>query len=114
MSHPNQPPRSWREIEQIPGLVPIESLEIKAHQSSDCPSQIDNKQVEIRWKRQAGLDWQSFRAVKVARVYSETLVLLEKRDGTRLWASLRDLSLVRLSDSELRPASTSSSPDHVL
>lgn len=91
-------PLTWRSISQIPGLIPVSSLEIrddKREADSAERSQIDGRLVSIRWKKQTGLEWHEYLAVKVARVYGETFVLLEKSDESRSWAALRDIALIR-------------------
>jgi len=94
-------PMSWREIDQIPGLVPLHHVEIQPDQPASQSHLLDNKHIELRWKKQTGLDWHSYLVVSVARVYGETQILLEKPDRSRSWASLRDISLLKLHTCEL-------------
>lgn len=95
-------PLTWREIEQIPGLLPIHSLEINEGEDVAKPNTVEGKFVEIRWKRQVGLEWHGYKLIKIARVYGETHILIEKSDESRNWASLRDVSLIKLHAVELR------------
>lgn len=96
MSTFTHPPRLWREVANIPGYLPVSELEIRADDLPDKESKYEGYFVEIRWKRSVGLDWSPYRLVRVARVYGETHLLLEKSDQSRAWSSLRDVGHVRL------------------
>src|SRR4051812_7351779 len=71
----NPPIRTWREIEQIPGIIPVSALEISSSTGPVAPSQYEGDDVAIRWKKMSGLEWFAYRIIKVARVYGETHLL---------------------------------------
>lgn len=107
MTLPNTttPPLSWREIEQIPGIIPVSALEISPRLESNPVSVYAGRLVEIRWKKTVGLDWFSYKLTTVARVYGETHVLLEKMDGSQGWHALTEIKLIKLHPTEIREVS---------
>lgn len=101
MSDPTAPvvagSKHWREIEQIPGIIDPRLLRIPgtnaAAHSTDDPYR--DVCVGIRWVRTAGLDWFEYRLIERARVYGETMLFLEKADGSRSWHALAEVKLIR-------------------
>lgn len=90
------PATHWREVADIPNLISNADLEIRPNQSdSGQPHRLDGQHVAIRWHKCQTLEWMAYRVVKIARVYGETMVLLEKPDESRAWSQARDIRLIR-------------------
>lgn len=89
-------PRTWREVDQIPGYVSLSDIHIREFEDVDRDrAKLTGQPVAIRWKRSSGLDWFHYTVVTIARVYGETHLLLEKSDGSRQWGSVSDVSMLR-------------------
>ncbi len=89
------PSPAWREVSDIPGLIPFHELEVHAVDDPARRHPLENTTIEIRWRKMVGLEWIAYQLIKVARVYGETHLLLEKKDGSRSWSALSDSRFIR-------------------
>lgn len=95
-------PATWRDIDQIPGIIPLDSIKIDPGLPADFDNhRLNGKYVEIQWKGQVDADWHSYIIISIARVYGETQILIETSDRSRRWVSIRELALLKLHASEL-------------